>query len=402
MSEKYFLSPFLVISLNNEDKFVLKNLLKGEKVVTVNSLGDIDPENEQIRKFCFVEEGLVEFTKSAFQKLENFFKTQKTALGYIETTSSCPYHCKICPKGFNQQIRNQRDLQIEQFDSIVKQIEGQSNLALHLFGDPLYDKDIYRKIRLANKYNIHPSFSTNLVALNKLKLEEIAMLKIKDLTISFDSSDNIILSSIRGKISKETIDRSIVMIRELAKLAEQTGCIERIIIQKIQLNNNDEDTVTVKNIASESPKTQFVHKKFIRFPKVRNYSKYGTLEKLEKGKSVFLYHLIGAKTPFKCLKPWIKNELAVNSDGNYVPCCLTLNSSINLGNIENETISEVFDSEEHYLLRESVFLNSLKNNSTCLTCPINEPNLEIPNELAESQSIEKLKKYLISDWRFFP
>ncbi|HHG7567795.1 TPA: hypothetical protein ACPX7H_002166, partial [Streptococcus pneumoniae] len=91
MSEKYFLSPFLVISLNNEDKFVLKNLLKGEKAVTVNSLGDIDPENEQIRKFCFVEEGLVEFTKSAFQKLENFFKTQKTALGYIETTSSCPY-----------------------------------------------------------------------------------------------------------------------------------------------------------------------------------------------------------------------------------------------------------------------------------------------------------------------
>ncbi|MGY0542772.1 SPASM domain-containing protein [Streptococcus pneumoniae] len=111
---------------------------------------------------------------------------------------------------------------------------------------------------------------------------------------------------------------------------------------------------------------------------------------------------MGAKTPFKCLKPWIKNELAVNSDGNYVPCCLTLNSSINLGNIENETISEVFDSEEHYLLRESVFLNSLKNNSTCLTCPINEPNLEIPNELAESQSIEKLKKYIISDWRFFP
>ena len=119
--------------------------------------------------------------------------------------------------------------------------------------------------------------------MNNINFNEITKLKIKDLTISFDSSDNRILTLIRGKVLQKTIERSIDKIRKLVKLAEQSGCIDRVLIQKIQLSNNNDDIQELEKIANESYITEFVHKKFIRFPKVSDYSEYGTLEQFEKG-----------------------------------------------------------------------------------------------------------------------
>ncbi|WP_269760106.1 SPASM domain-containing protein, partial [Streptococcus dysgalactiae] len=205
--------------------------------------------------------------------------------------------------------------------------------------------------------------------------------------------------SIRGKVLQKTIERSIEKIRTLVKIAEKTNCIDRILIQKIQLTNNNDDIQELKNIANESYITEFVHKKFIRFPNVSDYSEYGTLEKFETGKSVFLYHLLGVKTPFRCLKPWIKNELSMNSDGDFVPCCLTLNKSIDLHNVSHKSLKDVFESEEHNRFRKSIFWDLLEGNDTCLNCPINIPNLKIPLDIEESENFKKLKKMTISDWR---
>lgn len=399
MDEEYYLSPFITVTMGESGELIIKNLLQRDKKMLVTSFDKIDPEIEEIRNFCFINGELKDYIKESFEKLERFFKRQKEALGYIETTSNCPYHCRICPKGYNEQIRENSDLSVQIFESVVKQIRGQEYLALHLFGDPFYDKHIYEKIHLANIYDIKPSFSTNLVSLNNINFNEITKLKIKDLTISFDSSDNRILTLIRGKVLQKTIERSIDKIRKLVKLAEQSGCIDRVLIQKIQLSNNNDDIQELEKIASESYITEFVHKKFIRFPKVSDYSEYGTLEQFEKGKSVFLYHLLGVKTPFRCLKPWIKNELSMNSDGDFVPCCLTLNKSIDLHNVRNKSLKDVFESDEHYRFRKSVFYDLLDGNDTCLNCPINVPNLKIPLDIEESVNFKKLKKMTVSDWR---
>uniref|UniRef100_UPI0022B6B41C hypothetical protein n=1 Tax=Streptococcus dysgalactiae TaxID=1334 RepID=UPI0022B6B41C len=179
MGNEYYLSPFITVTMSDDGGLILKNLLQGDKKILVSDIDEIDPKVEEIRAFCFIDGDLKANIKQSFKKLEKFFHKQRASLGYIETTANCPYHCRICPKGYTKQIRNNSELSIQVFEKAVKQIQGQENLALHLFGDPFYDKHIYEKIRLANVYGIKPSFSTNLVSLNNIDFNKIMKLKIK-------------------------------------------------------------------------------------------------------------------------------------------------------------------------------------------------------------------------------
>lgn len=398
MKNNYLLSPFLTISLTDNKEFELQNLLFHNKRIKIKSFKELNPDNQLVRELCFIRR-TPNYWKKEFLALEKFFKSQKNAVGYIETTARCPYHCKICPKGFNKQKRKCLDMPSEKVNAILKQIRNQPHLALHLFGDPLCDGEIYTKIELANKNGVIPSFSTNLISLKNLDLIKIKKLKLKYLTISFDSSNYLTMSVIRGKTRLNDFNEGLAKLKELVTLAEKTDCIEYIIIQKIQLNNNDDDLEIMKKFVNSSSKMLFIRKRFIRFPGVKRYQQFGTSERLEVGRKILLYHLLGVKTPFKCLKAWIKSEVAITSDGNYSPCCISLNPTENLGNMENLSLNEFFNSQNHYKFREKIFFDKFQQKHSCFECSINKPNIEVPQGLIDRFELERLKKLVIGDWR---
>ncbi|BAH18672.1 radical SAM/SPASM domain-containing protein [Macrococcoides caseolyticum] len=394
---KYFLSPFTTLK-NMGNHFILGDLLNKNNIYKFNDPSEIVPENEALlNKFFFEynQQNMNLFLQDSYNSLYILFNNQKNNIGYVETTTVCPYKCQICPKSSNNQLREQSNLSLDSIDQILKSLKNQNTIAFHLFGDPLYDKDIYKKIQIANSYNIVPSFSTNLISLNKLDLEEIKKCNIGQITISFDAYTEDTLTTIRGKTSQEKIDKGLNNLIKLDKLANIYKNIDVIYLQQINLKNNSHEEKYIESLVEKGHIMKFIKKKYINFPLNKN-NELGTLEIINNGETVLFYKLLNKKTPFKCLKPWIKKESAINSDGDYLPCCLSLNNTVDLGNFKSLSVNNFFNSKELKNLQDEIFFGKItKKNITCAQCYANTSWARLENN---NDAFNHLKKYTITDW----
>jgi radical SAM protein with 4Fe4S-binding SPASM domain len=63
----------------------------------------------------------------------------------------------------------------------------------------------------------------------------------------------------------------------------------------------------------------------------------------------------------------LKNQIAILVNGDVVPCCLDENANIFLGNIFNQNLSEIIDSEKSKSIIEG-FNNNKLYEKLCRTC----------------------------------
>lgn len=152
----------------------------------------------------------------------------------------------------------------------------------------------------------------------------------------------------------------------------------------------------IKKLASQYDNCFYYEKNLIRFPSTKyqeqNFSDEVTFCKDEK---MLLYNLIGQKTPFKCLKVWKKREMAITTDGDIVPCCLSFNDTVHIGNVRDESIHNIQTGSKYRELRKKIW-DGKKIGSICDTCTQNTAHYfhsQIPNE-----QLQKLGKYCINQW----
>lgn len=394
----YFLSPFATIS-KNDKRYVISSLMDPDKRIAINEISELTPENDDFLNFVFFERSseLVEKYKiQSLEKLETLFAKQTSSIGYIETTNKCPYHCQICPKSWEKQHRFNPEMSLGDFERVISSLSSQDSLALHLFGDPLLDENIFSKVKICNKYGITPSFSTNLISLLWVDTKNFADIRLKQLIISFDSYDEKTLTSIRGKTTKKQISSAAHKLMSLDSLAAETNFVDHIDLQQIMLKVNANQQKEMKKLASQGKKMTYVPKKYINFP-LADGCIIGTQEIIRENERVLLYRLIGNLTPFKCLKPWIKRETGITTDGNVVPCCLSLNATAALGNVFEGGLDTIFDSENHRAFRNEIFNNAIsKGNATCKMCKVYSHRACYSDENSDAFSF--LEKYTILSW----
>lgn len=221
VSNDFFLSPLAYISYTNK-KYYVGHLLNPQKTVEISDLSSLEPSNKMLQDFIFYQYYEMKNVKLRYlELLEKKYGASKLRIGYIETTSVCPYHCVMCPKHDNKLIRENIHMPISIFELVMNQLVNQDEIELHLFGDPFYDPDIYTRIKMINLIGILPSFSTNLVSLSKIDLQKLMGLKIKYLTISFDSYDADTLSQIRGKTEPEELNRCLEILKCLIQYSKK-------------------------------------------------------------------------------------------------------------------------------------------------------------------------------------
>ncbi len=399
--DTYFLSPFSTITKKKKG-YGISSLMEPKKEVYIDSLRELVPENKKLLDFIFFKrtnKNIADYMENSLEKLEKLFKKQKTTAGYIETTKNCPYHCQICPKSWDRQNRMNIQMSVDNFEKIIKQIPKGETIALHLFGDPLFDKDLFQKIAIANDYGIIPSFSTNLVSLLRIDITKFIGLKLNTLIISFDSYEEQILSKIRGHISHKQIDKAKIILKELDELADNYKFVKHIEIQQIMLKNNSEEKDKLVKFAESGKKMIFVPKKYINFPLVDS-CEIGTQEIVNIDEKILLYRVIGQRTPFLCLKPWIKKEIGITTDGKVVPCCLSLNATANIGNAFDMSLNEIFRSKAHEKFRKEIFFNTIsQDNYTCKNCNVYKQQAIISG--LSDKAFYNLKKYVIPSWSVY-
>lgn len=248
---------------------------------------------------------------------------------YIEITNKCNLNCSFCSKT----SRADRFMKVEEFEKVVKEVSSYTNLiALHVKGEPLLHPNLKEILDIAEKYNLKVNITTNATLLSK-KIEVILNSNsIRQINISLHSAE-------QNNVDEEKYLENVF--ESVDKIHQNTNIIISYRLWNLEkIENNDinknvliklGEKYDIQNIFEKAKKNDFI----------------------ELDKNIFLNQDIEFEWPDingdiiaktgKCYG--LRNQIAILSNGDVVPCCLDANSNIFLGNIFNTSLKDIIESD---------------------------------------------------------
>ena len=263
---------------------------------------------------------------------------------YIEITNICNMNCSFC----HGHKRPPKQMSKEEFELILNKLEGRTKYVYyHLMGEPLTHPLLPEFIKLAENRGYKSIITTNGTLLNKRK-DELLNAGVHKFNVS--------LHSFEGDSDDEHM-RYICNLADFAKDAAEKG-----IIVVFRLWNNGFDggkNETVFNLLKQNIDGEWAEN--TRGIRIRNKIHLEWGERFEwpdvnaeiKGSSFSCYGL--------------RDHFGILSDGTVVPCCLDSDGIINLGNIFEDDIGSILNSERALNITEG-FKNGIASEDLCKKC----------------------------------
>ena len=246
---------------------------------------------------------------------------------YVEITNSCNLNCDFC-------IKNKRDnkfISIDEFKFLLDKIKNYTNyLYFHVLGEPLLHPKINELIDIASD-NFKINITTNGYLIDRIKDNK----NIRQLNISLHSFDDKYkiklidyLNNIFDIVDKLIKNKTYISLRLWVK-NEYNNKIIDYINNRYNINiKYDVEQFTINNYIFINNFHEFI------WPDLNNdtYDEIGTC-----------YGLI--------------DHIGILVDGTIIPCCLDSMGIINLGNIYENNLEEILNSD-----RVKNMINNFKNN----------------------------------------
>ena len=262
---------------------------------------------------------------------------------YVEITNRCNLSCSFCSK-VEKPLRN---MTIEEFKCVIEKIKDYTDtIYLHVKGEPLVHPNLIEFLNVAEEYNIKVNLTTNGTLFPNLvdKLKECKSLKKINFSLHSENNKENYLEDIFKNVEK--LQEVTVVYRlwtlnngELDEKSTQT--VNKIvsyyklsteIVDKIKNENN----VKIKDRIFVDKDNEF------EWPSITNHNSCG-----------FCYAL--------------KTHIAILVDGTVVPCCLDSNGLVDLGNIYNESLENIINSNRYQTLKKS-FQDRKPSEDLCKSC----------------------------------
>ena len=258
----------------------------------------------------------------------------------IEPTNTCNLRCTFCFVT-DGMTRDGGFMDFNLFKKIIDDCTDLEHLCMHNWGEPLLHKDIFRMIEYAkNKGVNYVVMNTNGTLLTDKMINRIVNSKLDIIRFSIDGSAET-FKRVRG-VKLENIEKNIKklkIIKEKKKPELKMGVVFTV----------EEDT--------EGDAEEYINhwKKIVDH--VRLQPKLITSPRTE-----------------VCPEPFGKDygKLVVLWDGRVIPCCVDYNANLMIGNIQNDTIPNLWKSEKLNILREQHLKGEFPD--TCANCNECESN----------------------------
>ncbi len=265
---------------------------------------------------------------------------------YIEITNNCNLNCSFC----SEVKRKRKFMSIDEFETILEKIKDYTNyIYLHVKGEPLLHPNIVGILDLAEKYNLKVNLTTNGTLFPKVvdKIKNKRALHKINFSLHSENNDPNYLDNIFKNVEKLSPD--IVVIYRLWTLSngkldkKSTGTVEKLskyynlskeIVEKLQTENNVGISSTI-----------YVDKD--------NEFEWPNINANNKDTMGFCHAL--------------KTHIAILVDGTVVPCCLDANGCVPLGNIFENSLDEIMNSEKYKRLQKS-FQDNKPCEKLCQKC----------------------------------
>ena len=221
-------------------------------------------------------------------------------------------------------------------------------LVLHGFGEPFLDKKLIERLQICKDKNIPTYFSCTPATMTVEKAKRAMDAGLTVLKFSLDALDEIKIQKIRGKRAnfKEAVDK----ILELIKYKKEKKLKTILVPCMIDLSTDEKDPE--------------MHKDFLNFWKDKDVFAY-----IKSQDNRWLYENdenLKNRSHYKdqyCEYPWL--SLTVMADGNVVPCTQVSNNELVMGNVNDNTLEEIWNGEKYKKFREMHVTGKFTKNHKC-------------------------------------
>lgn len=271
----------------------------------------------------------------------------------VENTNLCDSNCIFCPH--KKMKRKAGIMEMELFKKIVGECKkfGVSHMTIHGFGEPLLDKDFFKKIKYAKEAGVPlVTANTNGMYLTKEKINMIFESGLDEIYISFDAVTELTYKKIRPGLDFSNVERNILcLVREKKRKKSPKP---KILLSFVESKDN-----------------------FLERKKYVNKWK-----NLVDGISVSFLHNWGgsmkeemAQNEFKrdpCRLLW--TDLVVSWNGDVPLCCNDYENAIILGDVGKQSLKEIWSGEKLKKIREFHRRKLFDKITICKDCSLNYHN----------------------------
>ncbi|MGM0603692.1 MAG: radical SAM protein [Bacillota bacterium] len=390
--------------------------LSEEFDLEVDKKGEINLP-EEIKKKLSISPG-TELTLSVSAK--GIFIERKDPLltkVYIEPTSDCNLNCKTCVRHSWKDSTGSMDWPL--YKKIIKDLnefESLEKISFWGIGEPLYHPDIVNMVAEAKKLDVQTQIITNALLLDKEMAEGLLEAGLDSIVVSVDGTSPETMADIRSgadlsqvienvknyrtirdKMKKESeigiefvIMRSNVdELKNLRKLAFDIGASFIFLTNLLPYTENMQNEILYPfSISRSKPENRTLHRPEIYLPPTD--LKSDTINDIIKvtGQSS---SISTAQVPFDPHRGFCKfveeGSIAVNWKGEISPCIALMHSyecyirerkknirAYSLGNLKEETISDIWNSKEFKDFRLKIKKFPFSDCTQCSGCEMSKTN----------------------------
>jgi radical SAM protein with 4Fe4S-binding SPASM domain len=275
----------------------------------------------------------------------------------------------MCPRSYQIDTTTKK-MSDKLYNKILKEIADEKNsfswLWLYLQNEPLLDENIFKKLEVAKKVtnnDLSTALATNGTLFNKGKIKELENSKVDEIEFSIDAFtretyekirkdlnfckvleniDNVLKSKYSGRVSVGFViqDINIKEIFEFKKYWKNRG----VPINFIRINSRSGDLKNFNELSMQNYYTNFFRNMLYNFGR----------ELVNRCHHVFS----------------IFNILA---NGDVILCCNDYSKKIILGNVNESSIKEIWNSKKYQNVRKIIFSGKFDKIPVCAECTINKP-----------------------------
>lgn len=258
----------------------------------------------------------------------------------IELTNHCPMTCNMCPR--KNMTRELGYMEEPLFRRIIQEAsEFSSRVFFHHFGDSLVHPRLGELVRYANQQGIQTFLSANPVLLTEQRSREIVDNGLCELVLSLDGLTGDTSAAIRGEAARD-VDLAEKRILYLLEYRRSVGSKTPFVILQIvrQKKNIHEVEAWVKKWNKVDGLDQVKVKFYVIWD--------GQDENINslKPEDASCSDTLGVV----CDMPW--TSVTILWDGRVVPCCFDYDGLYVLGNLNRQSLKEIWGGERIKHLRQ--------------------------------------------------
>lgn len=280
----------------------------------------------------------------------------------VELTNHCNLQCYMCPVGTFAMKRQRGYMTMETVDKICAELMDSSIEGVRLirWGEPTLHPqfiEILRKFKNTNKL-IH--FNTNGTLLDRAMIEKIVEMDIDSVKFSFQGCDEKSYLEMRSGSSWDKVMENICLFNEIRGNKEKpfiqisTTLTDETEEKKDNFINAIENKCDYYNIG----KTQLCHLNIDKM--IISEERKQKFKDLQSRESLSCRHFSVCEEVF--------DKLSINWDGSVSACCIDYDDMLIVGNINENSLSEIFCNSKMNEIREIIRDSDYDKIGLCRTC----------------------------------